>query len=700
MIDPNQTYFAAEPRETIGKRLMDRIKQYGDRGAVSFIMSMQALAWQYLHGFDAEGFMHASSVARSGSMAESTELRVNHVGALDNAIVSLVNQQKHTFEPRASANTSAALRAVEAARDVLDYYYAAMLALVCIDTATGHANGYGEGFIHQYWDEDAGGEALPVVQADGTTKLVRTGDVRFEVVLPWNVMRDTDKLTYASLDDITLALRRNRWNLVAKYPEFREQILAAPRWDRAASTQLPGSFFTTEYAPGNSGTDIDVFRYYHKKCAILPEGRDVTFLADGTVLAMSDLPVSEIPVTRISAGEFTGAPFGKTRLWDAIGMQQISDMVHSTIASSISTLGKQNVIYEEGTDPRPIQTPGGLNLIPVKKGAMKPEALMLMEISEQVFRYADVLKAAEEAVVGVNATSRGESPGDRASGSLAVFLDAKTLQQASALQTERVNAVQRVAMFILKFLNKYAKHPMKIGLAGRDGATSRESTVTGESLGGIENVFVSVGNPLTQSMSARIEVGNILLQQGADHDTVDRVLTTGQLRPLLQGSAAQRILIRQENEAMIRGEDPPPAQISDEHVLHWKEHSQVSASIEARMDPNIMARVIKHGNSHYFGKFGTDPDVDRQTVPQIWHANMLVLSGQEPPPLRQDLLPQPPQQGVPAQTPPPASGGPPSQTPAPAGGSPPSSAEGPKPPSMPKNPATGQRADGPTPTMN
>lgn len=691
-----QTYFAAADEQRIGLLILGKLKDYGRGGAPSFILSMQALAWQYVMGFDANGFMHAATVARSGSMGESTEIRVNHIGALDNAVVSLVNQQKHTFEPRASSNTSESLRAVDIARDTLDYYLAAQGALACIDTATGHANQYGEGFIHTYWDGKSGADAIPITSPTGQVSYVPTGDIKFENVLPWNVFRDVQKVSYKDLDYVTLALRRNKWDTVARYPEHREKILAAKPFDRPDNTQLPGAYFVNDTAAPSSavGDDIDVFRFYHRKCAILPGGRDVTMLADGTVLAYSDLPIDEVPLARISAGEFTGAPFGKTRLWDAIGMQQVSDAIHSSIASNQMTFARQNITYEEGTDPRPIQTPGGFNLIPVKRGGKPPEALQLTKSPEESFRYLDVLKGAEEAVVGVNATSRGESPGERASGSLAVFLDAKTLQQASSLQTERVNAVMRVGTFILKFLRKYAKHPMKINVSSRDGGALRSEEITGDSLGGIEYAYVSVGNPLTQSMSARIEVGNILLQQGADHDTVERVLTTGQLKPILQGSAAQRILIRQENERMAKGEQVPPAEISDDHVLHMREHAQVKASLEARINSAIMQAEIEHEKSHYYAKFGTDPNVDLATVPAIWHANMLVLSGQEPPPIRPDLNPSPP-----SQTPPPADGSAPTQTPMPSPGGTPSQSM-PKQPQQPKNPQTGARADGPTPTLN
>lgn len=693
--DQDQTYFAAADREQIGLRILDKLKDYGRGGAASFILNMQALAWQYLHGFDANGFMHAATVGRSGSMGESTEIRVNHIGALDNAVVSLVNQQKHTFEPRSSSNTSESLRAVDTARDALDYYVSAQGMLACIDTQTGHANGYGEGFTHLFWDDKSGADSIPIPSPTGQVSVVPTGDIKAENVLPWNVFRDVQKLAFKDLDYLTLALRRNKWDLVARYPESRAKILAAPNFSRPDNTQLPGAYFVNDTAPSSAiGDDIDVFRFYHRKCAVLPGGRDVTMLADGTVLAYSDLPIDEIPVARVSAGEFTGAPFGKTRLWDGIGMQQISDMIHSSISGNLATFARQNITYEEGTDPRPIQTPGGYNLIPVKRGGQAPQALQLTKSPEEAYRYLDVLKAAEEAVVGVNATSRGESPGERASGSLAVFLDAKTLQQASSLQTERVNAVMKVGTYILKFLNKYAKHPMKINVASRDGGAIRSQEITSESLGGIEYVYVSVGNPLTQSAAARIEVANILLQQQADHDTVERVLTTGQLKPILQGSAAQRILIRQENERMAKGEPVPSAEISDDHVMHMREHAQVKASLEARVTPAIMQAEIEHEKSHYYAMFGTDPNVDLVTVPLIWHANMLVLSGQQPPPMRPDLMPQPP-----SQTPPPAEGGAPTQTPIPTPGSTPSQSM-PKQPQQPKNPATGARADGATPTLN
>ena len=76
------------------------------------------------------------------------------------------------------------------------------------------------------------------------------------------------------------------------------------------------------------------------------------------------------------------------------------------------------------------------------------------------------------------------------------------------------------------------------------------------------------------------------------------VIETGQLDPLVEADRAQLDLVRSENESLMDGQPVPGALLTDNHVLHIREHSAQLNSSEVRFEQAIAQNVLAHVMEH------------------------------------------------------------------------------------------------------
>jgi hypothetical protein len=143
---------------------------------------------------------------------------------------------------------------------------------------------------------------------------------------------------------------------------------------------------------------------------------------------------------------------------------------------------------------------------------------------------------------------------------------------------------------------------------------------------------------LTQTTAGRLQIADTLFEkQKLNAQEYLNVIETGNLETQLEAENAEIILIKGENERIIKGEQFECI-IYDNHVLHMPEHMSVLASEEARNNPQVIQATMFHVEHHakMLRQLQSDP----------------VLVGL----LKQPVIPQPPAGPPPGG---PAPGGPP-----------------------------------------
>ena len=519
-----------------------------------------------------------------GDEGELAGLSVNHFRNLIQHILSLATQNRPAWDTRA-VNTD--LKSLEQARlgnNILEYYMREMdlerkyyrmaeISLVML-----------VGYMLIEWDPSLGKD----VAVSGDGELSSDGDIGATVMTPIDVVYDVTSHSWDENQWVMCRVKKNRWDLAARYPMYADEILMVEE------PQEPAMNFLRWHYPAEQSEKVSVWKFFHKKTDAIPEGRYVEFVGD---VQLNDvpLPYQDIPVVRLAASELLMSCFGYSVALDMQGLQESLNAEISAILTNHKSLAVQNVWCRSGTNLTATQLEGGLNLI---ESDEKPEPLTLLDTPAEVFQFVDVLMQHLEYISGVNSVARGQPEASLKSGTALALIDAKAVQFASGFMAENTRALEDGGTILLRIIRDYAQTERIISVLGRNNRASQQH-FTGDDLQNVDRVVVQVGNALTRTLSGRVEIATHLLQQGLIRTPEEylTVIQTGQMETMLQAENLQLQLLWSENEALRDG-IPVYANVLDPHVLHIREHQAVLSSPEIRMDNQLTAIIEGHVMEH------------------------------------------------------------------------------------------------------
>lgn len=654
----SEKYWAAVDTSEIGERLKEKFEAWRTAAKDCEHSSQVATAYTHYFGRDIEGVgANAAGVARSGEQGELAEVRVPHARALANGVLNIVTGPKVVWNALPTTNDFEARAACVTASNACEYYWKDRQVAARAVEAALHAVVFGEGFLFTPWDPHEG----PDVAALGD-KLIRGGDIAYRVVPTWDTMRDPTVKAFDSLTNFAVVLWENRFDVAAR---CQDEETAAEVLKRGSVWFSDGE----QVDPAQTDSDIiPVVYWFHQRTPALPRGRETVLLPDGLVISDGELHQAHwkaLPVHRLSAGELAGTPWPFASFWTALGVQQVSDSIHSSLTTNITTTAPGLVSVETTSEISSDSIAGGPKVVYRAAGTQPPVAIQLQQASAESFKYLQLLRQEAQQLVGLNSTTLGQPEGANLSGAAMALLSSMSIQANSDLQAKWVAFIERVGNATLQHIAHRMPVPRKVALSGKGRSHLVKATeFSGPALQGVDRVLVEIGNPLQQTAAGRMELAQLYNGAGFTKtpEQLAAVVETGRLDPLTQNLSNQLLLIAQENDALARGENPPVS-LFDDQRLHLLEHPAVSASLEARADPKVMAALQAHCDEHI--------RILRETDPAI-----LAVLGQQP------LAPpgQPP--GAPpdvgaAVAPPPAPGDAPADV---------------NMPGLPTNPATGEPA--------
>jgi hypothetical protein len=656
--ESSSEYFASPTLDpgTYGANLYRKVEEYSSWTQTSEIMRRTERAFLYYFGLEYGGVHATSEVLRGGEQGELAEVRVNHSRALAQTLYNLIGAAKVSWQPVATNNDYSAASQAVLAQGILEYYWADGSVSQRCSRGLEEAIPYCESFLLTEWDDTLG---EPVAEDPATGMIQRTGDIRFTNVPTWDVIRDPRKSSYDELDWVMLRMRRNKYDLAAKYPEHAEAIKSAAI---DYTRYRPLKMFDNYSAQTD---DCDVYYFFHKPTPAVPFGRESILINANTVLEDGPLSYTFWPVHRVFHSEYHGTPFAYSPYLEILGVQELMDSLETAIASNQSTFATQLVAMEHGTEIDLDVLGGGMKAVYYPQNGKPPAALNLTRSPPEVFQHLQTKKKDQEQLLGLNSIVRGEPLTGDQSGSALALLQATAVQQSSGLQSNYLRFVQSVGNAVLELVRTRCTLPRKIAISGKANKFLQSSAeITGESIGKIKKVLVEIGNPLFQTAAGRSSIAKELLANGLikTPEQYVQVIETGRLEPLTQSIQNQLLLILRENEQLLAGETPI-AVVDDDHRLHCMEHRSVIDNPDARVNPGIVNAYQQHILEHEQLLYTTDP-------------RRLALMGQQPPMQMQ---------GPPPQGPPPP--GAPRGADLSDGSSPPAQL-----PQMPVNPATGAQS--------
>lgn len=485
----NTKYFASLESQEAVNEINQKAEDWGSYYVSNNYLAKLRKSWRYYYGNHFQSGAE-NGLSFAGEQTELVQFPVNHYRNIGLHLLNLTTANRPSLQARASNTDYKTFAQTILANGLLDYYMRERNLEDYLKTATESAIVFGEGYVRLGWNATAGG----IYEEDEENgEKFYEGDLEFSNLSPFDVIRDPS-VEDNNHDWLIVRTYKNRFALIAKYPELADQLMVAKSKDDMDKIKWP--VFTS------SKTDlVPVYEFFHKKNDALPEGRYIMYVNNEAVLYDGPLPYREIPVYRISASDILGAPFGYTVMFDLIPIQEAINMLYSTIITNQNAFGVQNILVPKNADINLNQLTGGLNIIEYNMiGGAKPEALNLTQSPPELFKMIELTEQTMETLSGVNSVTRGQPEASLRSASSLALIQSQAILFSSSLQQSYVRLVEHVGTAMIKILQDYAKYPRVAAIAGKSNRTYMKE-FSSKDLTNITRVIVEISNPMSKCLA-------------------------------------------------------------------------------------------------------------------------------------------------------------------------------------------------------
>lgn len=624
MSDSN-VYFANKPTKECIENLEFKIDSWADGLVSSGIVERIRKSWSYYHGsFDYEEMdVDGHGVKFTGDQGELLKMPVNHYRNIATYLLNITTSTRPAMKARSINTDYKSLSQTILADGLLDYYMREKSLEDILKKATEYAIVLSEGWVKMEWDSSSG---EPYGFNEDTKTWVHEGDISYRALGPLEVIRDVMRGDAEEQDWLIVKTYKNKHDLIARYPEFKDEI-------QAIQTRDTEQMFTYGNYMKVTSEQIPVYEFYHKRTDSVPDGRYIQFLNSEVALVDMPLPYRFIPLFPVRPSQWLGTPFGYTIMFDLLPIQESINMLYSIILTNQNAFGVQNILVPRGSDINYTQLSGGLNVIEYPAGMQKPEPLQMTSTPAEVFNMLSKLETTMETISGINSVTRGNPEASLRSGAALALVQAQALQFASGLQQSFVRMVENVGTGTIKLLQDFAIAPRVAAIVGKANRTYLKE-FKGDDLSDINRVVVDITNPVSKSAAGRLQMATDLIQ----YNIVDNleqymtILTTGNLEVMTQGQQHEMLLVQSENERMAEGESVQVLSL-DSHLMHIKEHKAVLYDPDLRKDPKLVQNVLNHIQEHIEMLKTTNPELLQLIGEQP-------LSPEQPQPPNQEAMDQ------------------------------------------------------------
>lgn len=575
-------YWARAPKEEIANEINTIWSDYHTWLQSSGQAALIQACYDAFYSFTNGGF--GISKSNDGS---SAKMKVQHLKSIVERIHSIVTQAKLSYDCKSTKSDSSAMVTSDFGRGLLEYYGESkdmngvvsdmvLKGLICL-----------ESYVYAPWDFQQGERIR-----DGHFQ----GDQAFKVLTRFDIAshKSNPKSPYFIVRESV-----NKFDLAIQYPEQAEAIL------RTSSGANRSEYLITPTKTQVESDDdsVEIYTLIHKKTLSLPQGR-LTVICGDEVLSDIALPYRTIPVVHFQPAKIQETVSGDSPITSLLSIQEGIDALYGAVMSNNLNYARQNV-----WSPSPIQVEAlseGFNNI---VSAQEPKPIQLVASSPETYNLINALQSQQQILSGIGNVARSNPESSLKSGTSISLVLAISIQHVDSTQKAFSTCAGELASIVISNLQQFATEPRLAEIGGN----SRKSMVkefTARDLEGIRRVQCSIGSPLTQNIAGRMELANNMLQMGVLKDPVKIIefMRTGQIDSLTEDQFKDSILVRAENEMMVKGE-LPIVLATDIHPQHIIQHKEIANDPLLRQNPQLMEVLNQHQLDHINALKSIDPDL-------------------------------------------------------------------------------------------
>lgn len=569
----------------IAAELMRKAENYYNFYGSTGLFERDRRSYMSRYGISPDGENVSYRVVRTGDNGQIAAFTPNHYANILTHMSTLVAAKKPGLQGRAENGDADSIQQAKLADAVIDHFTRELDIEGVSRDSLSMALIMRECWMWVRWDHNAGD---PYVAGrdplTGTPIAEKTGGFQISTHQPGDVIRDVTALDIRDPRWVMIRDFANKWDLVARFPEHKDEILGIAR---NQSDPYRVEFQTTVI----ESDLIPIYQFYHQPTEALPQGRQCTLVSARGLLLDGPLGYGgQIPVIPLMPERLHGTPFGYTPMFELLALQQILNALYSGMVTDEVAFAVRRILVPRGQPLTATMLQSNLGVLYYDAALPKPEIMQTPLNTEERLAGIQAIERLFGTLSGINDVIRGnaESSGVKAASGLAL-LQAQALQFLSYLEFEYGRFWQRWGNLCLSILRARATAPQMISVAGKNKASTLRS-FKGDQLPNNYRVTVDLGNPVLKTAAGRQTIADNMLQTGAFGQGQDagqkymEFINTGTLEPQMNADTAEQDLILAENEMMMRGE-VPNVSIVDSHDEHDHDHAIVAYSREARQGP-------------------------------------------------------------------------------------------------------------------
>jgi len=454
---------------------------------------------------------------------------------------------------------------------------------------------FGEIYSFITWDEDLGDLHPAYVEAkekgliDEKKPELKTGDVKYEIELPWRVFiqrtSDYDKSEYVfRVHTVPTDTLKKDYPNKAKDIESTDEL-------HTLDTEDMHQRYLEEHTL--------VYEFWHKKTKYVPQGAHIKFTKD-VILESGDNPYSHggFPCVRLTDLDVPDVLNGVSRYETISPIQNMYNNLSTLIAKNIYLMAHAKWVMPRGACK--LEQLGNDHTIVQYQGPVAPQMVQTNPNSNEVYQFRQMLKEEMQTIYGNHGISRGEVPKGITASSALQFLNELESERSTTDIAKHSSLVQALAK-------------MTVAVAGDkyDTEDGRMLRIVGENNQYLIRHFDAAN--LHKSYDIRFDNSTGLPETKAAKnqrilDAMQRnpqMLTGARWEELLDLSNTEKMVTLQtaaiqaadsENEDLLAGEKVAPPEEWEEHISHWESHTKViqSRQFKEEANPEARASMLEH----------------------------------------------------------------------------------------------------------
>ena len=577
-------YWAADQDPKIVMQMIfDRQKSREREFERSTLFNRMLRSLKYYYGFfdDAEDFGD-TAITLTGEQGQLLNFTLNYYRYLIRQVLTLITNEPLNYNV-AAANTGARARIQSRlGKKVLEFYRNHRDLNDRLRDQLEDALVYGIGFLKVTWDPSLG----EVIDADVDTNVfTHEGDVAVEKVDFTDLLFDFEgHECWEKVQWIDVRTRVNKYDLMARFPEFQTEIEA---FSLERDSRLDPH--TADEAALSDTDDIIVHEFFHKPTDALPRGRYLLYFEETDLLDI-DNPYGCIPVVPLKLGVVRKSQLGWTPAFDIQKQQELLNEILVKLATELDTLGLPLLWAKTGIkQSEPSMFTGNIAFV---ESDEPPQRINLLDLPQDANALMLQIKQDMDTAMGINNIVQGGTAGSVRANRMQMFQQSQSLRLNSPVEFAYTAAFEEVGTQILEILKTFPETERTRTLVG-DSDIGDLIQFTSEDLFDVTNVIVERANPILKTVEGRLEVLQILQQNGIPlpRNELVAILEGAPITAMTETIERQTEMAARENDTLLAGGTHLPL-ITDDHIHHIKKHASLLDTAEARLDPELSRRVM------------------------------------------------------------------------------------------------------------